>query len=143
MGGSSPPETQRISSICHCFRSCAASVLPASLPSSSSTEAPSTNQSEFNPGYKPPISCKTSLVFEVLPWPLHASRRFPNWLDRWMLCRKQMGLVALGLALLHAIYTFVIPIRYAVRHKLISRVVDEVWPSGSALAVLTHIHRAA
>uniref|UniRef100_A0A3B3XNT2 Pyrroline-5-carboxylate reductase catalytic N-terminal domain-containing protein n=1 Tax=Poecilia mexicana TaxID=48701 RepID=A0A3B3XNT2_9TELE len=23
-------------------------------------------------------------------------RRFPNWLDRWMLCRKQMGLVALG-----------------------------------------------
>uniref|UniRef100_H2U6V2 STEAP family member 4 n=1 Tax=Takifugu rubripes TaxID=31033 RepID=H2U6V2_TAKRU len=52
-------------------------------------------------------------------------KRFPNWLDRWMLCRKQMGLVALGLALLHAIYTFIIPIRYAVRHKLISRVVDE------------------
>uniref|UniRef100_A0A674MTX9 STEAP family member 4 n=1 Tax=Takifugu rubripes TaxID=31033 RepID=A0A674MTX9_TAKRU len=39
-------------------------------------------------------------------------KRFPNWLDRWMLCRKQMGLVALGLALLHAIYTFIIPIRY-------------------------------
>lgn len=43
-----------------------------------------------------------------------------------MLCRKQMGLVALGFAFLHAIYTFVIPIRYSVRHKLISRVVDEV-----------------
>nr|XP_020504177.1 metalloreductase STEAP4-like [Labrus bergylta] len=53
-------------------------------------------------------------------------RRFPDWLDRWMLCRKQMGLVALGLAFLHAIYTFIIPIRYAVRHKLISRVVDEM-----------------
>ncbi|TMS11381.1 Metalloreductase STEAP4 [Larimichthys crocea] len=53
-------------------------------------------------------------------------RRFPDWLDRWMLCRKQMGLVALGLAFLHAIYTFIIPIRYAVRHKLISRVVDEI-----------------
>uniref|UniRef100_A0A3P8U9E2 STEAP family member 4 n=1 Tax=Amphiprion percula TaxID=161767 RepID=A0A3P8U9E2_AMPPE len=52
-------------------------------------------------------------------------RRFPDWLDRWMLCRKQMGLVALGFAFLHAIYTFIIPIRYAVRHKLISRVVDE------------------
>uniref|UniRef100_A0A3B3YXT7 Ferric oxidoreductase domain-containing protein n=1 Tax=Poecilia mexicana TaxID=48701 RepID=A0A3B3YXT7_9TELE len=26
------------------------------------------------------------------------SLRFPNWLDRWMLCRKQMGLVALGFA---------------------------------------------
>ncbi|XP_074540101.1 metalloreductase STEAP4-like [Halichoeres trimaculatus] len=53
-------------------------------------------------------------------------RRFPDWLDRWMLCRKQMGLVALGLAFLHAIYTFIIPIRYAVRHKLISTVVEEV-----------------
>lgn len=82
-------------------------------------------------------------MFEVLTWPLRVSRRFPNWLDRWMLCRKQMGLVALGLALLHAIYTFVIPIRYAVRHKLISTVVDEVRPSGSAPAVYTHIHRAA
>uniref|UniRef100_A0A8P4K864 STEAP family member 4 n=1 Tax=Dicentrarchus labrax TaxID=13489 RepID=A0A8P4K864_DICLA len=40
-------------------------------------------------------------------------RRFPDWLDRWMLCRKQMGLIALGLAFLHAIYTFIIPIRYA------------------------------
>uniref|UniRef100_A0A674N598 STEAP family member 4 n=1 Tax=Takifugu rubripes TaxID=31033 RepID=A0A674N598_TAKRU len=59
-------------------------------------------------------------------------KRFPNWLDRWMLCRKQMGLVALGLALLHAIYTFIIPIRYAVRHKLISRVVDEeAWGTDS------------
>ncbi|XP_034554091.1 metalloreductase STEAP4-like [Notolabrus celidotus] len=53
-------------------------------------------------------------------------RRFPDWLDRWMQCRKQMGLVALGLAFLHAIYTFIIPIRYAVRHKLISTVVVEL-----------------
>ncbi|KAM8825955.1 metalloreductase STEAP4-like [Synchiropus picturatus] len=52
--------------------------------------------------------------------------RFPDWLDRWMLCRKQMGLLALAYAFLHAIYTFVIPIRYAVRHKLISLVVDEM-----------------
>ncbi|XP_030248536.1 metalloreductase STEAP4-like [Sparus aurata] len=53
-------------------------------------------------------------------------RRFPHWLDRWMLCRKQMGLVALGLALLHAIHTFIIPIRYSVRHKIISGVVNEM-----------------
>ncbi|XP_061146150.1 metalloreductase STEAP4-like [Syngnathus typhle] len=53
-------------------------------------------------------------------------KRFPNWLDRWMLCRKQMGLLALGFAFLHVIYTFIIPIRYNVRHKLISRVVDEM-----------------
>jgi len=43
-----------------------------------------------------------------------------------MLCRKQLGLLALAFAFLHAIYTFIIPIRYAVRHKLISLVVDEV-----------------
>lgn len=40
------------------------------------------------------------------------SRRFPNWLDRWMLCRKQLGLIALGLASLHVLYTLIIPIRY-------------------------------
>ncbi|XP_075443520.1 metalloreductase STEAP4-like isoform X1 [Ascaphus truei] len=41
--------------------------------------------------------------------------RFPNWLDQWMLCRKQLGLVALAYAFLHAIYTLVMPIRYYVR----------------------------
>ncbi|XP_037059429.1 metalloreductase STEAP4 isoform X2 [Peromyscus leucopus] len=45
-------------------------------------------------------------------------RRFPNWLDRWMLCRKQLGLVALGFAFLHVVYTLVIPIRYYVRWRL-------------------------
>jgi len=39
-------------------------------------------------------------------------RRFPDWLDRWMLCRKQLGLVALGFAFLHVLYTLIIPIRY-------------------------------
>ncbi|XP_077346969.1 metalloreductase STEAP4-like [Lithobates pipiens] len=41
--------------------------------------------------------------------------RFPGWLDKWMLCRKQLGLVALAYAFLHAIYTLVMPIRYYVR----------------------------
>lgn len=45
-------------------------------------------------------------------------RRFPDWLDQWMLCRKQLGLVALGFAFLHVIYTLVIPIRYYVRWRL-------------------------
>ncbi|XP_058232346.1 metalloreductase STEAP4 isoform X1 [Hemibagrus wyckioides] len=44
-------------------------------------------------------------------------RRFPDWLDRWMLCRKQLGLLALAFALLHVLYTLVIPIRYFVFHK--------------------------
>ncbi|XP_040208336.1 metalloreductase STEAP4-like [Rana temporaria] len=41
--------------------------------------------------------------------------RFPDWLDKWLLCRKQLGLVALAYAFLHAIYTLVMPIRYYVR----------------------------
>lgn len=39
-------------------------------------------------------------------------RRFPNWLDSWMLCRKQLGLIALGFACLHVLYTLIIPIRW-------------------------------
>ncbi|XP_070823031.1 metalloreductase STEAP4 [Chaetodon trifascialis] len=53
-------------------------------------------------------------------------RRFPDWLDRWMLCRKQMGLVSLGLAFLHAIYTLIDPSRYSFKYNLISTAVDEV-----------------
>ncbi|XP_040208335.1 metalloreductase STEAP4-like [Rana temporaria] len=51
--------------------------------------------------------------------------RFPNWLDRWMLCRKQLGLVALSYAFLHAIYTLVIPIRYYVRHRIATNTIAQ------------------
>ncbi|XP_017309007.1 metalloreductase STEAP4 isoform X1 [Ictalurus punctatus] len=44
-------------------------------------------------------------------------RRFPDWLDHWMLCRKQLGLLALAFAFLHVLYTLVIPIRYFVFYK--------------------------
>lgn len=53
-------------------------------------------------------------------------RRFPDWLDRWMLCRKQMGLVSLGLAFLHVIYTVIDPLRYSSEYNLISTVLDEI-----------------
>ncbi|XP_068942314.1 metalloreductase STEAP4 [Petaurus breviceps papuanus] len=52
--------------------------------------------------------------------------RFPNWLDHWMRCRKQLGLVALAFAFLHVMYTLVIPIRYYVRWKLNSRVINQI-----------------
>ncbi|XP_068611063.1 metalloreductase STEAP4-like [Brachionichthys hirsutus] len=45
-------------------------------------------------------------------------RRFPDWLDRWMLCRKQIGLLALGFGALHVLYSLIIPIRYYVRHRI-------------------------
>lgn len=44
-------------------------------------------------------------------------RRFPDWLDHWMLCRKQLGLAALAFAFLHVLYTLVIPIRYYVAYR--------------------------
>lgn len=60
-------------------------------------------------------------IFEVLDLCVDL-RRFPDWLDRWMLCRKQLGLLALGFACLHVLYTLIIPIRCAARahatHKL-------------------------
>ncbi|XP_064801895.1 metalloreductase STEAP4-like isoform X2 [Oncorhynchus masou masou] len=53
-------------------------------------------------------------------------RRFPDWLDRWMLCRKQLGLLALGFAFLHVLYTLIIPIRYYVRFKAAERTVSMI-----------------
>lgn len=53
-------------------------------------------------------------------------RRFPDWLDRWMLCRKQLGLVALGFAFLHVIYTLVIPIRYYVRFRIAANTISQI-----------------
>ncbi|KAI1894343.1 hypothetical protein AGOR_G00114840 [Albula goreensis] len=50
-------------------------------------------------------------------------RRFPNWLDRWMLCRKQLGLLALALAFLHVLYTLIIPLRYYVGYRLNSETI--------------------
>ncbi|XP_053464460.1 metalloreductase STEAP4 isoform X2 [Nycticebus coucang] len=74
-----------------------------------------------------PITALTLLALVYLPGVIAAIlqlyrgtkyRRFPDWLDHWMLCRKQLGLAALGFAFLHVIYTLVIPIRYYVRWRL-------------------------
>lgn len=53
-------------------------------------------------------------------------RRFPDWLDRWMLCRKQLGLLALAFAFLHTIYTLIIPIRYYVRYWMGENVINQM-----------------
>ncbi|NXG46005.1 STEA4 Metalloreductase, partial [Psilopogon haemacephalus] len=52
-------------------------------------------------------------------------RRFPAWLDRWMLCRKQLGLVALAFASVHVLYTLVTPIRSYVRWRTSSQIVSQ------------------
>ncbi|XP_077577602.1 metalloreductase STEAP4-like [Stigmatopora nigra] len=53
-------------------------------------------------------------------------RRFPDWLDRWMLCRKQLGLLALAFAFLHVLYTLIIPIRYYVRFRISDYTITQV-----------------
>ncbi|XP_059828239.1 metalloreductase STEAP4-like isoform X1 [Hypanus sabinus] len=52
-------------------------------------------------------------------------KRFPDWLDRWMLCRKQLGLVALAYAFLHVLYTYIIPTRYSVRWNWMYSMIQE------------------
>ncbi|XP_048366209.1 metalloreductase STEAP4 [Sphaerodactylus townsendi] len=54
-------------------------------------------------------------------------RRFPDWLDKWMLCRKQLGLVALAYAFVHVLYTLVIPLRYYVTWKRNSYVLQQAF----------------
>lgn len=82
-----------------------------------------------------PIAALTLLALVYLPGVIAAIlqlyrgtkyRRFPDWLDHWMLCRKQLGLVALGFAFLHVLYTLVIPIRYYVRWTLKNRTITQV-----------------
>uniref|UniRef100_A0A8C3VKU2 STEAP4 metalloreductase n=1 Tax=Catagonus wagneri TaxID=51154 RepID=A0A8C3VKU2_9CETA len=81
-----------------------------------------------------PITALTLLALVYLPGVIAAIlqlyrgtkyRRFPNWLDHWMLCRKQLGLVALGFACLHVLYTLVIPIRYYVRWTMNNRTIAQ------------------
>ncbi|KAL2088035.1 hypothetical protein ACEWY4_016863 [Coilia grayii] len=47
-------------------------------------------------------------------------RRFPDWLDRWLLARKQMGLLAFLCAALHAIYSLCLPMRRSARYMMLN-----------------------
>ncbi|XP_053553339.1 metalloreductase STEAP3-like [Bombina bombina] len=47
-------------------------------------------------------------------------RRFPDWLDQWLLHRKQIGLVSFFFAALHAVYSLCLPMRRAARYLLIN-----------------------
>lgn len=53
-------------------------------------------------------------------------KRFPDWLDCWMLCRKQLGLLALAFASLHVLYTLLIPTRYYVRYKIAENTISQI-----------------
>ncbi|XP_049634583.1 metalloreductase STEAP1-like [Suncus etruscus] len=47
-------------------------------------------------------------------------KRFPNWLDKWMLTRKQFGLLSFYFAVLHAIYSLTYPMRRSYRYMLLN-----------------------
>ncbi|NXH17133.1 STEA4 Metalloreductase, partial [Bucco capensis] len=59
-------------------------------------------------------------------------QRFPAWLDTWMLCRKQLGLVALAFASVHVLYTLVIPIRSFVRWRISSSILSQALSNKTA-----------
>ncbi|XP_010791945.1 metalloreductase STEAP4 [Notothenia coriiceps] len=69
-------------------------------------------------------------------------RRFPDWLDRWMLCRKQIGLIALGFAFLHVLYTLVIPIRYYVRFRIAENTISQIRENRTSVFDTTTAWRA-
>ncbi|CAM9615292.1 unnamed protein product [Lampetra planeri] len=52
-------------------------------------------------------------------WHATKWRHFPPWLDRWLRCRKQLGLLAFFYAGLHAIYSLALPLRRSYRYRLL------------------------
>ncbi|XP_056391320.1 metalloreductase STEAP3 isoform X2 [Hyla sarda] len=53
-------------------------------------------------------------------------KRFPSWLDEWMIHRKQLGLVSFFLAALHAIYSLCLPMRRSARYQIINDAAKQV-----------------
>ncbi|OBS71228.1 hypothetical protein A6R68_00231, partial [Neotoma lepida] len=47
-------------------------------------------------------------------------KKFPPWLDRWMLARKQFGLLSFFFSVLHAVYSLSYPMRRSYRYKLLN-----------------------
>ncbi|XP_023251187.1 metalloreductase STEAP3 isoform X1 [Seriola lalandi dorsalis] len=52
--------------------------------------------------------------------------RFPDWLDRWLTRRKQLGLCSFLCAVLHAIYSLCLPMRKSARYKLLNEAFKQV-----------------
>lgn len=53
-------------------------------------------------------------------------QRFPDWLDHWMQHRKQIGLLSFFFAVLHALYSFCLPLRRSHRYDLVNLAVKQV-----------------
>ncbi|KAM9292224.1 metalloreductase STEAP3 [Gastrophryne carolinensis] len=53
-------------------------------------------------------------------------QRFPDWLDRWMIRRKQIGLLSFYCAALHAVYSLCLPLRRAARYQILDDAFTQV-----------------
>ncbi|XP_043930927.1 metalloreductase STEAP3 [Protopterus annectens] len=53
-------------------------------------------------------------------------RRFQEWLDRWLLHRKYIGLVSFYFAVLHAVYSLCLPLRRSHRYEILNEAYSQV-----------------
>uniref|UniRef100_A0A250Y200 Metalloreductase STEAP2 n=1 Tax=Castor canadensis TaxID=51338 RepID=A0A250Y200_CASCN len=61
-------------------------------------------------------------------------RRFPDWLDHWLQHRKQIGLLSFFCAVLHALYSFCLPLRRSHRYDLVNLAIKQMPPPACAPA---------
>ncbi|XP_045143361.1 metalloreductase STEAP3 isoform X2 [Echinops telfairi] len=67
--------------------------------------------------------------------------RFPDWLDHWLQHRKQIGLLSFFCALLHALYSFCLPLRRSHRFDLVNLAVKQVLANKSHLWIEEEVWR--
>ncbi|XP_069770375.1 metalloreductase STEAP2 isoform X2 [Narcine bancroftii] len=53
-------------------------------------------------------------------------RRFPVWLEHWLQCRKQLGLLSFFFASLHAVYSLCLPMRRSERYFYLNMAYQQV-----------------
>uniref|UniRef100_A0A669QQZ7 STEAP2 metalloreductase n=1 Tax=Phasianus colchicus TaxID=9054 RepID=A0A669QQZ7_PHACC len=53
-------------------------------------------------------------------------RRFPPWLDNWLQCRKQLGLLSFFFAVVHVAYSLCLPMRRSERYLFLNMAYQQV-----------------
>lgn len=59
-------------------------------------------------------------------------RRFPPWLDNWLQCRKQLGLLSFFFAAVHVVYSLCLPMRRSERYLFLNMAYQQVRVFSSA-----------
>ncbi|XP_069504463.1 metalloreductase STEAP2 isoform X1 [Ambystoma mexicanum] len=53
-------------------------------------------------------------------------RRFPTWLENWLQCRKQLGLLSFFFAVVHVVYSLCLPMRRSERYLFLNMAYQQV-----------------